>query len=65
MIQDVQKVQGELEGGFLSRQAEVEKAALALHAHSPGLARDYLTAYSVEQGERVTRAGGSWARRCS
>jgi dipeptidase len=54
MIQDVQKVQRELESGFLSRQAEVEKAALALHATSPGLARDYLTQYSVEQGDRTT-----------
>ena len=54
MIQDIRQVQGELEGGFLSRQAELEKAALALHRDSPGLARDYLTAYSVEQGERVT-----------
>lgn len=54
MIQDVQQVQHELEGGFLARQAEIEKAALTLHKDSPGLARDYLTAYSVEQGERVT-----------
>jgi dipeptidase len=54
MIQDVQRVQRELEGGFLSRQAEVERAAVALHQQSPGLARDYLTAYSVEQGDRVT-----------
>lgn len=54
MIQDVQQVQRELEGGFLSRQAELEKAALTLHRDSPGLARDYLTSYSVEQGERVT-----------
>ena len=54
MIVDIQKVQRELEGTFLSRQAEVEKAALALHQQSPGLARDYLTAYSVEQGDRTT-----------
>jgi len=54
MIQDIRKVQGELEGGFLSRQPEVERAALALHAQSPDLARDYLGAYSVEQGDRVT-----------
>ncbi|ABS27625.1 dipeptidase [Anaeromyxobacter sp. Fw109-5] len=54
MIQDVQKVQRELESGFLSRQEDVEKAALALHKTSPGLARDYLTQYSVEQGDRTT-----------
>ncbi len=54
MIQDIRQVQGELEGDFLARQAELEKAALTLHRDSPGLARDYLTAYSVEHGERVT-----------
>jgi dipeptidase len=54
MIVDIQKVQRELESGFLSRQTEVEKAALALHATSPSLARDYLTRYSVEQGDRTT-----------
>ncbi|HSN91139.1 MAG TPA: C69 family dipeptidase [Anaeromyxobacteraceae bacterium] len=54
VMRDVQKVQGELEGGFFSRQADLEKAALALHAQSPALARDYLTAYSAEQGDLVT-----------
>lgn len=54
MIQDVQKVQGELEGEFLARQPGLEKAALALYQQSPDLARDYLTAYSVEQGDRTT-----------
>jgi dipeptidase len=54
IIQDVQKVQRELESEFLSRQPEVERAALALWQQSPGLARDYLTAYSVEQGDRTT-----------
>ena len=54
VIKDVQDVQQELEGGFVARQAELEKAALALWAQSPGLARDHLTAYSVEQGDRVT-----------
>jgi dipeptidase len=53
MIQDVQKVQGELEGAFLSRQPDVEKAAAALWTQSPALARDYLTAYSVKQGDEV------------
>jgi len=54
VIRDVKKVQRDLEGGFLSRQADLEKAALALHAQSPALARDYLTAYSAEQGDLVT-----------
>jgi len=56
MVVDVKKVQEELESDFLARQPDVEKAALALWKTSPGLARDYLTRYSVEQGERtVTR----------
>jgi dipeptidase len=54
VIRDVQKAQRDLEGGFLSRQADLESAALALHAQSPALARDYLTAYSAEQGDLVT-----------
>jgi dipeptidase len=54
IIEDVHRVQRELEGGFLARQAEVERAALALYQQSPGLARDYLTDYSVEQGDLVT-----------
>jgi len=38
MIVDIRKVQGELEAKFLADQAEVEKAALDLHARAPGLA---------------------------
>jgi dipeptidase len=54
IIVDVRKAQAELEGEFIFRQPEVEKAALALWQQSPGLARDYLTRYSVEQGDRTT-----------
>jgi dipeptidase len=53
MIVDIQKVQSELEGGFFARQPEIEKAALELYGQAPQLARDYLTHYSVEQGQRV------------
>ena len=53
MIKDVQQVQHQLEGSFLSRQAEVERAALELFKRSPGLARDYLTRYSAEQANLV------------
>ena len=53
MIVDIQQVQRELEGGFLADQAGIDKAALALHAQAPELARDYLTKYSVAQGELV------------
>ncbi len=55
MIQDIQKVQRELEGNFMSNQPEIDKAALALYNNSPQLARDYLTQYSVAQGETVTK----------
>lgn len=53
MIQDVRRVQGELEGRFLAEQPEIEKAALKLHADSPAAARDYLTRYSVTTAEGV------------
>jgi dipeptidase len=55
MMEDVHKVQRELEGRFLADQPEVERAALALHERSPRLAVDYLTEYSVRMGEMVTR----------
>ncbi|MEW6743221.1 MAG: C69 family dipeptidase [Planctomycetota bacterium] len=54
MIQDIKVVQRELEGDFLARQPEVDGAALALFQQSPELARDYLTKYSVAQGEMTT-----------
>jgi dipeptidase len=53
MIVDVQQVQRELEGRFIADQPEVEKAALALYAQAPELARDYLTKYSAAQTEIV------------
>ncbi len=54
MIQDVQLVQRELEGGFFARQAEVEREALGLYQRSPEEAVAYLTRYSCDQGEAVT-----------
>ncbi len=53
MIVDVHKVQGELEGGFLDGQPEVEKKAAELYKVSPAKAEEYLTKYSDEAGERV------------
>lgn len=53
LIPEVQLVQRELEGGFLARQAAVEAAALEKFKRSPEGAREFLTAYSVEQGERT------------
>ncbi len=56
---DVQKAQGALEGQFLADQADIEKAALELYQRTPEQARQYLTRYSVEQGEKVH---GRWRR---
>lgn len=53
MIQDVRRVQDELEGRFLAEQPEVEKEAQRLYAASPAAARDYLTRYSVAAGDVV------------
>jgi dipeptidase len=55
MIRDIRKVQRELEGKFLASQPEVDKAALTLFQKAPQLARDYLTEYSVNQGEETVR----------
>lgn len=54
MSAEIQKVQGELEGRFLAEQADIDQAALTLYRQSPRLAREYLTRYSVEQGDMVT-----------
>lgn len=54
MIVDVQRVQNELEGNFIARQDEVDKAAADLYRRAPGLARDYLTDYSTRAGDNVT-----------
>jgi dipeptidase len=55
MIKDIQVVQRELEGKFLAAQPEIEKAALNLYKQSPELAREYLTNYSVKQGNDVVK----------
>ena len=55
MIQDIQPVQRELEGKFFAVQPEIEAAAGDLFKRSPEQARDYLTAYSVGEGDAVVR----------
>jgi dipeptidase len=55
MIVDVQKVQRELEGKFLSDQLAIEDAALKLYAQSPQLAIDYLTDYSTNLGDSAVK----------
>jgi dipeptidase len=53
MIQDIQKVQRELEGRFLAEGIQIDDAALALYRQSPILAREYLTAYSEKNGSET------------
>jgi dipeptidase len=53
MIVDVRRAQGELEGGYVARQADVEQAALQLWKSSPEQARAYLTDYSARASEQV------------
>jgi len=55
MIQDVQKEQRRLEGRFLADQAKIDDAAIKLYKQSPTLAIDYLTDYSVKQGDNVVK----------
>ena len=55
MIQDVQKVQRQLEGKFLADQPAVEETALALHKQSPRQAREFLTNYSINLGDATVQ----------
>ena len=55
MVKDIQKVQSELEGRFLSLQPVIEKTALELYKTDQQLLIDYLTSYSVTQGEQVVK----------
>ncbi len=59
MIQDIQKVQQQLEGFFISNQPEIEKAAMESYTEAPQLAREYLTEYSVKMAEKTVR---SWKK---
>ena len=55
MVQDIQKVQSALEGQFLSLQTTIEKTALELYETDSQLMAQYLTTYSVSQGEQVVK----------
>jgi dipeptidase len=55
MIQDIQAVQKEIEGTYFKMQPSVEKTALDLQKQDPELAKEYLTGYSVSQGESMVR----------
>lgn len=53
VINDVQKVQNELEGSFLAQQETIEKTALSLLKNSRGEAVSYLTDYSISLADRT------------
>jgi len=55
MVKDIQKVQAALEGRFLALQPTIEKAALELYKTDAKLLVQYLTNYSVSQGEEVVK----------
>jgi len=56
MIVDLQKVQRELEGGYLAAQPAIEAEALKrLKTQGPGAARTYLTEYTCSTGDQLTQ----------
>jgi dipeptidase len=59
MIKDIQKVQRELENKYISMIPAIDKGAMELYAANPGLARQYLTDFSVATGDATVLA---WKR---
>jgi len=55
MVKDIQTVQKALEGQMISLQPVIEKTALELNQADPELLVEYLTNYSVMQGENVVK----------
>ncbi len=55
MVKDIQKVQKKLENNFIAFQPVIEKTAVELYKTDPELAKEFLTNYSVSQGEMVVR----------
>lgn len=53
MVKDIQKVQSALESRFISLQPVIEKTAFDLYKSNPDLMVEYLTNYSVSQGDMV------------
>ena len=54
MIQDIRKVQDEIEGGYEETLPAIEKAALELYANNPEEAVNFLTWYSVTNAVQAT-----------
>jgi dipeptidase len=51
MIKDIQKVQRELELGYIDQTAKIDKEAVAIYKTDKNKARAYLTNYSVKTGD--------------
>jgi dipeptidase len=55
VIQDIRKLQAELESKFIAYTPAIDKAAVILYETDPMLAREYLTEYSKTQGDNTTK----------
>lgn len=53
MIEDIQKVQSEIEGEYIALQPAVEKTAMELYQTDPALMTKYLTDYCVSHAESM------------
>ena len=51
MMEDVRKVQSELEEKYTSEVIDIDAAAAAIYETNPELAREYITNYSVNMGD--------------
>lgn len=55
MSEDVKKLQKEFTEKFANNTKAIDKAAQVLYAESPELAREFLTGYSCQQADAVTK----------
>lgn len=55
MIPDIQKVQDELELGFINEVKGIDKAAAEMYKNNPELAVNFITDYSVNQGNKTVK----------
>ena len=51
MMEDVRKVQTELESKYIGEVPEIDKLAIAMAEVNPQMAREFVTRYSVEMGD--------------
>ena len=55
VIEDVRKVQKEFTDKFAKNTKAIDKAAQVLYDESPTLAREFLTGYSCQQADAITK----------